>query len=71
MPTNRKDVQEILQAVEDHGWRVEPSGDGYKLYAPSGTGIVVIHKTPSAQNWQRKAVSQIRRYDANFTWKGR
>ncbi len=56
---------------EDHGWRVEPSSDGYKLYAPSGSGIVLIHKTPSARNWQRKAVSQIRRFDPNFKWKGR
>jgi hypothetical protein len=68
---NRKDVQQILDAVADHGWRVDESADGYKLYAPSGSGIVVIHKTPSARNWQRKAVSRIRQYDPNFKWKGR
>ena len=68
---DRKDVAEILSAVRAHGWRVEPSTSGYKLYAPSGTGIVVIHKTPSARHWQRKAVSQIRRYDQEFKWKGR
>jgi hypothetical protein len=71
MATNRKDVQEILDAVKQQGWRVEPSADGYKLYAPSGSGIVLIHKTPSARNWQRKAVGQIRRYDPAFKWKGR
>jgi hypothetical protein len=67
----RQDVQEVLDAVKDQGWRVEPSSDGFKLFAPSGTGIVVIHKTPSARHWQRKAVGQIRRYDSDFKWKGR
>jgi hypothetical protein len=71
MPTNRKDVQEILDAAADQGWRVDVSSKGYKLYAPSGSGIVLIHKTPSARNWQRKAVSQMKKYDANFKWKGR
>ena len=50
----------MLDAVSDQGWRVEASSDGYKLYAPSGSGIVLIHRTPSARNWQRKAVGQIR-----------
>lgn len=38
LPTNRKDVQEVLDAIEEDGWRVESSADGYKLYAPSGSG---------------------------------
>jgi hypothetical protein len=71
VPQVRKDVQEILSAVKEQGWRAETSSEGFKLYAPSGSGIVQIHKTPSARNWQRKAVSQIRRYDPNFKWKGR
>ena len=60
------ELQEIIKAAEDQGWRVEQTRDGYMLYPPdrSKTGVLV-HRQPTEQAI-KKTISHMRSRD--FVW---
>lgn len=66
--THKKDMQAVVAAAEDQGWRVE-HGAHHKLYAPDGEHIVIAASTPSSARSVVKTIAQLRRY--GFRWKGR
>ena len=43
----QKDIKKLLKEVEERGWTVDATTDGYQLKHPDGKHIVTIHKTPS------------------------
>ncbi len=66
---SRKEARELVREAERQGWRVEPIGDGYQLYAPDGETIVTIHVTESDVRALRNTIARMRR--VGFRWKGR
>jgi hypothetical protein len=68
--SKRKELNELLHEARAQGWRVERTASGhYKLYSPTGHGIVVVGGTPSDRRALAKNVARMRRY--GFEWKGR
>lgn len=59
-----KDLRRIVNNAIDQGWRYEPSDRGShpRLYAPNGTGIVVLPSTPSEYRGQLNLLAELRRH---------
>ena len=43
----QKEVKKLVKEVEQRGWTVDSTSDGYQLKHPDGKHIVTIHKTPN------------------------
>lgn len=69
MANLKKDVNELVKAAGQQGWKVVETKRVWKLYDPSGEHLETVHKTPSAPATIRHAVARMRRY--GFKWKGR
>jgi hypothetical protein len=51
-----KRVMPLIRSLEAAGWRCEKKTDGWMCYPPDKQyGAVMIHKTPSDQNWIHQA----------------
>jgi hypothetical protein len=63
------ELRKVLKAAEDQGWRIEPTKKGWKLYAPDGVNIVIVHNTPSDHRALKNTIARMRQY--GFIWEGR
>ena len=62
-----KRVRKLLDYVEDQGWRVEATADGYALYSPNRAHSPVhIHKTSSDHRAIQKIRTDLRKRDLDM-----
>lgn len=66
-----KDIKQLIAALREQGWRVEPSKGGHhRAYPPAGKGRpVFLPGTPSDHRSLANTIAQLRQ--RGFTWKGR
>jgi hypothetical protein len=65
----KKELSELLDAVEAQGGTIKRIKSGYQVFAPNGIDIVTLHGTPSDRRALANAVAELRR--AGFTVRGR
>jgi hypothetical protein len=59
--------RKLRRALEDQGWRVEPTKSGHwRCYAPDGEHIVHLAGTPSDRRSINNALAKLREY--GFQW---
>lgn len=64
---SRKDVAQIIRALEQQGFGVKMGGSGHwKVYDPDGHLVGALPATPSDHRGLRNAIAVLRR--AGFTW---
>jgi hypothetical protein len=65
----RKDMESLIAEARRQGWRAEKTRGGHwRLYSPTGRGIVHLSGTPSSGRAVQKAASMMRHF--GFVWKG-
>ncbi len=53
--------EKLVGQAEAQGWRIEPKKNGWMLYPPDSSGRpVMIHRTPSDENWHKMAIRLMR-----------
>lgn len=58
-----KEGRKLVKALQEQGWRVEPTKKGHFLaYAPDGVGLVTIPGTPSDSRSLRNTISDLRKH---------
>jgi hypothetical protein len=65
----KKELRELLRAVEAQGGTIRKIKSGYQVFAPNGIDIVTLHGTPSDRRALANAVAELRR--AGFTLRRR
>lgn len=61
--TPRKDMERIVKAAEERGWRVAKTRRGHwMLYSPDGVHIVTAAGTPGSASSVRKTLAILKRY---------
>ncbi len=57
-----KRIKPLLRDLEAQGWRIQATKDGWMCYPPDPhKEQVLIHKTPSDQNWIHVAIRRLRK----------
>jgi hypothetical protein len=67
--STRKELRELLRAVDAQGGTIRKIKNGYQVFAPNGIDIVTLHGTPSDRRALANAVAELRR--AGFTLRRR
>jgi hypothetical protein len=63
-----KDIEPVLRAAENQGWRVSKGKRYYKMWCPCPLKhMKTVHLTPSDPNYVRNLLAQLRR---RTCWKG-
>ena len=63
------EVDQIIRAAEEQGWRVKRTKKGLLLYPPNLTrGPVAIHLTPSDRRAVKNFLAEMRRHGLVWPW---
>lgn len=58
----KKDLEQVLKAAEEQGWRVERGGRYYTMYCPCDEKHKkTVKLTPSDPNYRQNLLGQLRR----------
>lgn len=58
----KKEWKELLRTLQDQGWKMKPTKNGFMLYPPDKTKeIVTVHKTPSDWRSWENTISKLRK----------
>ncbi|RCW43117.1 hypothetical protein DFQ14_1074 [Halopolyspora algeriensis] len=63
----RKDLEEVLEVYDQHGWRVEDPPKYYRVKCPCGDHQRSIHLTPSNPNYGKQALQWLYRQPCTET----
>lgn len=47
----RKDLEQLLRLIEEHGWTVEKGSKYFKAKCPCGAHMRTVHMTPSSSRY--------------------
>jgi hypothetical protein len=57
----KREMEQLLRAAENSGWRIERGGHGHKAFSPDGITVVSIHSTPRDYRTFKNIRAKLRR----------
>lgn len=65
-----KDIDVIVKALIEQGWRVEPGKGHSKAFPPDkAKPVVTLPTTPGGGRWRENLIGQLRRSGFIWPWK--